>query len=103
MPAPTDCPDARELWQYLHGEMPDDRAEVVERHLVDCPLCVELLQRWEGRGRLTQALLGGGLAETVSEDPAAEQLVRRLRGLTARDLTDVFKEALQHLQERKSP
>ena len=29
--------------------------------------------------------------------------VGRLRGLTPRDLADVFKEALQHLQEKKSP
>lgn len=63
------------LSDYLEGDMPSARREDFERHMSDCPPCVEFLEDL----RKTCSLLGGLRCE---EMPQAVQ--RRLRSFLDR-------------------
>lgn len=37
-----DCEEAlHELWQYLDGELTDDKRQAIKTHLDECPPCVD--------------------------------------------------------------
>ena len=39
----SDCPSELELARYLEGVLPSLKRQVIEKHLSDCPFCLDLL------------------------------------------------------------
>jgi WD40 repeat protein/serine/threonine protein kinase len=80
MPHAVSCPDVQHLRLLLQGRLPDDAAEAVERHLLDCSSCMQSLQRLEAQDTLALALHGSGASEVLPPDDA-EALIQRLKEL----------------------
>src|SRR5262245_3234129 len=82
MPALSVCPDAAALRRLLIGEAPDNEAEQLERHLLGCSRCVEIMRAVQADSKLLEALRKVPNGEGVPQDGAIEELVRRMRELT---------------------
>lgn len=76
------CPGVRELDQLLSGQLPDDQAEWIEQHLLNCTRCVGTMRTLKDQGTLVDALRGRAGPVEVPEGPEVESLVRRMHGLT---------------------
>lgn len=78
----TDCDEAlRDLEAYLDGELPSERARVVERHLADCAPCL-------GRGefaRRLHVLVRVKCGQAVAMPAGLDERVRRLIGPSGGD------------------
>jgi hypothetical protein len=76
MPPVTRCPDARDLQRLLLGDVADDEAEALERHLHDCPACLRIVRATEANDTLVEALRGQRI-ETDADD-TLQSVVGRL-------------------------
>jgi hypothetical protein len=84
MPAITQCPNVDDLERLAIGVIGDEAAEPIERHLLECPSCVERVAGIQANDTLLDALRA---QSTVKDDPAEQsdefhRLVLRLGELS---------------------
>lgn len=75
----TMCPDRTTLRQFLLAELPENEAEALEQHLLECEVCCEQARDFQDSDTLLEALRS---EPTVAEDPEAElvaDLMQRFR------------------------
>src|SRR4051812_34658461 len=76
------CPGARLLRRLSLGQLPDDEAESVERHLLGCPRCVAAVRGVAGESPLV-GLLRHRSAVEVPQGADVEAVVGRVREAAA--------------------
>jgi anti-sigma factor RsiW len=64
------------LYQYLEGELPEDRCFEFERHLKVCPDCVNYVEQYRATMRLCVGAYAGAGAPTPADMP--EELVEAI-------------------------
>jgi WD40 repeat protein/serine/threonine protein kinase len=74
------CPHREELRQLLLGQVSGSQAESLERHLDECPSCLELLDSLKAEDTLLDAARSPA-ASADGPDAAVRGLIDRLRGL----------------------
>ncbi len=80
MAGPSPCPAREELEAFLLGGLPDDRAEPLEEHLLQCGRCQGAAASFQSGDTVTNALRAVGHAAGAGEDDeAVAVLVRRLK------------------------
>ncbi len=72
------CPAAEELARYLLGHAPDERAGAIDRHLEECPRCLEALRVLRSDDSLAAALRDGR-PDPVAVDTVVSGLIERLK------------------------
>src|SRR5438270_4112655 len=75
------CPDRQELQHFLLGRLSGPPAEGLERHLDECPHCLELLRSLPADDPLLEAARSPVPRAEDPDDTAVHDLIGRLRGL----------------------
>lgn len=77
MPIASCCPDTRTLGDFLIGNVPDDQAETLERHLAQCARCLKLVRTLRPSDAFVDAVRAG-LGTEMPGSEVDEALVGRL-------------------------
>lgn len=77
------CPDAQELERFSLGQTPDPGAELVEKHLTNCPHCLELVNRLQAEDTLVQAVRSQKLFLDQPDDERLKDQIEQLSQLPA--------------------
>src|SRR6516225_4993122 len=75
------CPPLRALEGFTLGQIPEDDALVLERHLAQCAYCLETLHTLKGDDILTQLVQCQAGVSRLPGDPLIDGLIHRLKGL----------------------
>ncbi len=84
----SSCPAAADLRRLLLGQVPDDQAEPIEQHLLECRRCVQALGSLKDEDAVMLALRQGSGADEVGQGAEVEALIRRVAGLGGRATPD---------------
>jgi serine/threonine protein kinase len=80
MPADSACPPASVLRRFALGRMDEAEIIVVQRHLSQCPRCLEAVRQLNAEDTLTKALRQAPAKMSATEREQAARLIEQLRG-----------------------
>lgn len=79
--AETECQAVlRDVWVFLDNELDPSRREVVERHLIDCPPCLDETDVGHRLKGLLHRTCGGDVAPEVLREKLVAALTARTDG-----------------------
>src|SRR5688572_22121376 len=97
MPKLLPCPQRPDLERFLLGQLPEGDSEHLQRHLAECPVCVNTLHGLEAGDTLVDALRAQASAPPRSEEAVIESLMGRLSGLQPPGVGDAVDTTVDHL------
>src|ERR1700680_1198064 len=75
------CPTAEELQRFVLGQVSKLEMEAVERHLPECPHCLETLRALPHADALVETLRSQAAVLDPAEDSPVQAMIRRMEVL----------------------